>query len=73
MFSRYASSWRRTVRKKAEAENSLELFCILGGLGKQPCWELLFILERTGVTLGRGVKRNLSSRASEEETPNLDP
>lgn len=61
------------ARKKAKAGNSLDIFCILGGLGKQPCWELQFILERIGVTLGRWVKRNLSSKTSEEETPNLDP
>lgn len=60
------------MREKAEAEVSKEIPCISGGPAKQACLELQFILESTGHTLGRQVEMNLSSRTSEEETPNLD-
>lgn len=55
-------------REKAKAENSMELLCVLGGSGKQACWELQFILERTGNILGRWVEMNFFSKASKEET-----
>lgn len=60
------------MREEAEAEFNKEMFSILGGSGEQACSELQFILESTGHTLGRQVQMSLSSRTSEEETPNLD-